>query len=274
MPASEPIVPRLRSRAALTPCADGRCGSRAVWRPLRCAAVLITAIAALPSQIACWSLPVMSSVNPGTPWLMLPAFRWPALSAERSLVLLWQGASFAAMSKRSAAKCSREAPPNPYAGVCASCTLDRSCAACLKTARCADCTAVARCGSCRNAHSKAHRNAGRQASARGGRAPSVCAAPRALCPPPIDAIDLPRTRDGLGRLHHLVASITPDLWCAPGCPARWNLPTAAAHTRLAVARTRSLSHSRVIALATLGLRTQEQWRRPVDVHAPRCLSRC
>lgn len=97
---------------------------------------------------------------------------------------------------------------NRYAGECVACGMSRTCGACLRTASCEMCTPTQRCGPCRNVHSKAHRAAGLQRSAKGARAlasrqPSEH----------VDSIDLPRTRSGMNQYLHLVASTTSALWC-------------------------------------------------------------
>jgi hypothetical protein len=88
----------------------------------------------------------------------------------------------------------------------------------VQTARCEVCGVSARCGSCRNVHSCVHREAGTLSSAR---APPRSRArratteiPRAPTEPPVLALDLPRTREGLDAYYRLLARESDDLWCA------------------------------------------------------------
>ena len=115
------------------------------------------------------------------------------------------------------------APTSVYEGRCNSCGDARTCHACVATSHCPDCSRSARCGSCRNIHSKAHRAAGMvQSTAQSAkRAPNTSWKSGMIAPARrrsqkvdvADALDLPRSREGLNKFYDLVASTTADLWC-------------------------------------------------------------
>ena len=106
----------------------------------------------------------------------------------------------------------RSARTNPYERPCGLCSGRGTCAACVQTAQCTECTRTARCGSCRNIHSKLARAAGR-ASMGSPRRSTLASSPlqlgQAAAPP--DALDLPRSREGLHTFYELVATTTDAL---------------------------------------------------------------
>ena len=116
-----------------------------------------------------------------------------------------------------------------YAGGCTLCGTAWSCAACLRTSGCVSCKSTARCGACRNIHSKAKRAAGAQAAlvssaaaVKMGKAKRRRVSTSVRCHAPstcVDAIDLPRSREGLNTYYTLLAQTTTDLWSAGG--GRW-----------------------------------------------------
>ena len=155
------------------------------------------------SDVARRHRPRVPIPNHGTPSLRLPPSRPPlpltsvTCAADASL-------RRAEMAKR--ARAARPPPPcertaaNTYTGPCVACAFERSCTACLLTATCERCSPSGRCGRCRNIHSKAHRASGMQSSAPG--APRrLGASPRSTPALVIDALDLPRSREGLNRLY-------------------------------------------------------------------------